>query len=291
MAGLGERILLGAAAGGVEGYTQGLIADKQNRQNMQNLYGKMQYDALLTEARDRARFDRESGTIVSVKEGADGSMVGITKTGGIMPLGLKGKGQGQRTKDSDIRQAYSDAVKTYTQEEPYGTGFGTVKKTDWGKVQQAMVRMGPEYASYANSLLGQQGGGEGGGVPGMDQETAFERAKAEAEDKAGYFSTDSTDFKDYGGSREQYVTTRAQELMGEGKPRGASPKVQKAVGSPKDAKPLPASKNELQPNTWYITQKGPLFWDGSQWMAPSNPAAAASDESVNSALRGSHKAD
>jgi hypothetical protein len=47
---------------------------------------------------------------------------------------------------------------------------------------------------------------------GMDTKSAQAQAASEAEDKAGWLSTDATDFKETGGSREKFIANRAKAL-------------------------------------------------------------------------------
>jgi len=59
--------------------------------------------------------------------------------------------------------------------------------------------------------------GQASGPRGLSRQEAMDRAKAEAEDKAGWLTEDKIDFSEYGGSRERYITERADELQNPGK--------------------------------------------------------------------------
>ena len=60
------------------------------------------------------------------------------------------------------------------------------------------------------------------GAPAVPLAQAHKMAEAEADDMAGYLSTDGKDFKKWGGSRERFINERAQEIMHGGTPAGGS---------------------------------------------------------------------
>ncbi len=56
-------------------------------------------------------------------------------------------------------------------------------------------------------------------------------------DKAGFFSTDATDFKDHGGNKSAFINARTLELYGQLTGKKSSPSVAKTSPAPKGSPP------------------------------------------------------
>lgn len=123
-----------------------------------------------------------------------------------------------------------------------GVAYGTIKsvKDQYG-MESAFVDLG------TGQVIGQldkgafqfaPGYASGAGGGGMSEKAAGERARAEASDRAGFWSSDESDFADYGGSRQQFISDRTMQLMGmQGVPQqGQAPQQQRAQGqAPREA--------------------------------------------------------
>lgn len=128
--------------------------------------------------------------------------------------------------------------------------------------------------------------GEGGAVTDAIRKEAQKRAEAEADGRAGWFSTDSSDFKDDGGDRSAFIKRRTSELvqqeMGGGTERagGARPTPSAASASSSSAT-APAAQGEAssaaKPPAGKGTQAEP-FTASSQadieWFKTSAPKGA-----------------
>ncbi|WP_395452826.1 hypothetical protein ACHMW5_02255 [Azospirillum melinis] len=128
--------------------------------------------------------------------------------------------------------------------------------------------------------------GEGGAVTDAIRKEAQKRAEAEADGRAGWFSTDSSDFKDDGGDRSAFIKRRTGELvqqeMGGGTERtgGARP-TPSAAPSPSSSAAAPAAQGEApsvaKPPAGKGTQAEP-FQAASQsdieWFKTSAPKGA-----------------
>lgn len=284
--GLGASIALGAVAGAVQGYGEGMAA----RGAME---GKAKYDMMVNQARSDLEFRNRMGELAVTQQfkasesqktrEASASENDKTRQTNLQLAGMKANKSGTVTVD----KAFTMAKARHTEERPDGTGFGTVKSVDWDGVRDSMRRFG--YGDQADALIG----AEAGDAPksrGLASETAFERAQAEAEDKAGYFSTDATDFKDSGGSREQFITERAQALMNgggatPGQPNQAQTQMAKGTGDILTPQQVKAKYGNNPPVGVKVQYKGQIVvWDGKQFV-PDNQAAGATDESVKGTLR------
>ncbi|WP_042700667.1 hypothetical protein, partial [Azospirillum sp. B506] len=90
---------------------------------------------------------------------------------------------------------------------------------------------------------------EGGAVSDAIRKDAQKRAEAEAADRAGWFSTDSSDFKDDGGDRSAFIKRRTSELVqqemgggsGGSSGRSSAPSV---PSTPSSSSATPASQGE-----------------------------------------------
>lgn len=121
----------------------------------------------------------------------------------------------------------------------------------------------------ADALLGEQ----------SDRESAAEdQAIAEADEKAGYFSTDASDFAEDGGSREAFIARRKKEIL-DGKATdtkrtpdqgdeaaggggGADPADEQEPAD-QDATPLPTDRKQLQVGVIYQTKRGKAKYLGN----------------------------
>lgn len=191
--------------------------------------------------------------------------VGMTKGLETALRSMAGESVLNKKEQMTPQQVFSMAKAAHTIEDPQTF----LKTTDWGAVQNAMTSYGYEAQGRAIMNGGLETEGPRGG---MSEAMAHEGAQAEASDQAGYFSTDTTDFKDDGGNRKAFVNRRTLELMGRQQevPNFADI-IRKANGN---AAAIPVGTMTKHPQTGEM-----LKWDGKQWMpmATSNPAAGATD--------------
>jgi|GEM_PF-7106396 len=241
-------------------------------------------DAAARERYPRDVAQRRKFIEVSVKQGLETAL-----------RSMAGESKFNTKEQMTPQQVFNMAKSAHTIEDPQTL----IKTTDWGKVQAAMNDSG--FGAQGQGIIQAEMSGTGYGK-GMEYAQAAERAKAEAEDKAGYWSTDGTDFKDHGGSREAFITERTRQLMNGGQGGAAAPVTQEAnalggnngvhrftdilkqYGSNMGA--IPVGTKTAHPQTGE-----PLQWNGTQWMPirGQNPAAGATDESVKDGLDRKHQ--
>lgn len=160
----------------------------------------------------------ENGNIVRVggtKAPSDGDGPGGSKMFGKVRLT-----NGQVVDESDLRSEYNTRYGKY---DPMGNFLG-------------LEDGAPTYDIYRNQMVQPQyrrqfSEGADGAGDGMTWEQARSAAAKEADDRAGWMSTDTEDFGP--GGREAWINARAKELQGGGKPTGlagkAAPQGGKAV--------------------------------------------------------------
>lgn len=163
------------------------------------------------EAREEARAKREGGLLTSVQQDENGNLIGITRSGQAVELGIKGK-----VKPEELEEIGDENSPTGTRLVPRS---------------QAAGQPGKGTKDMRESIAAQRE---------AERADARRQAEAEASDKAGWFSTDASDFKDDGGSRSAFIERRTNEILrarrgsgGEQKPTDA-PKPQ---GAPKAEAP------------------------------------------------------
>jgi len=282
MAGLGGRLLLGAATGMAKGYGDGMAAKGA-------FEGKAKYDSMMLQAKSGARMNE-----LAVQHGFQSARDNEerkfksgendkTRQANITMAGMKGGQRGLLTP----QQVFNMAKTRHTTEDP----VTMVKATDWDKVQVSMDDAG--YGDVGRQIIG--GNPQGPGNPGLDQETAFKRAQAEAEDK----NPTGPDWMRPGGmkeaygdkSQEEWTTERARALMGgqdEIAPsQGGKTKTQEASAAQpyKGATPPPGYQNAKQAKdgNWYVKT-------GGGWMMVTmGSVAGATDESVKDGLDRKHQ--
>lgn len=186
--------------------------------------------------------------------------VGVTKGLETAIRSMAGESKVNSKAQMTPQQVFNMAKAAHTIEDPQTF----IKTTDWGKVQAAMNDSG--YGAQGQGIIQTEMSGTGSGY-GMETAQAAERAQAEAEDKAGYFSADSTDFKDYGGSRERFITERTRQIMG-GQGSVPAPQVQSIPPVTQEASALaaPQDPTQRQVGQVYRSPNGQLGkWTGQGW--------------------------
>jgi hypothetical protein len=155
----------------------------------------------------RAEQERQRGLIKSTIQDANGNYYGITQTGEKMDLGIKGKSQGAGGDDA-TGLTDSDSRLLIRVENATKDQWGTVDKE---KAAEMLRRAG------RNDLAKVYSDTEAGGVDTSDPrwEEAGKRAQAEASAKAGWFSSDASDFEDSDGNRQKFITDRQQQIYQE----------------------------------------------------------------------------
>lgn len=160
--------------------------------------------------------DENNNLIVVDPEAATATPVMMPGADG-KPTPVKGKprtGKGASQRDSSFKRHFDIAIKRFKKVDDLGT---ETTETDWPAVSRYLTAQG--FGDEAKSLAG-----DTKQVNAFVWKQAQERAEAEAEDKAGFFSSDRSDFSDHGGSRENFITARTneiyQEVMGGGQQAG-----------------------------------------------------------------------
>jgi len=292
--GLGASVALGAVAGAVQGYGESMAAKGA-------MEGKAKYDMMVNQARSDLEFRNRMGELAVTQKfkasesqktrEASASENDKTRQTNLQLAGMKAK-SGLLTP----QQAYNMAVKDNTVEVPDAGGF-TTKQVNKEGVYAAMTRMG--FGDYADSLRGGPGDQAQGGGTGLDQETAFERAKSEAEDK----NPIGPDWMRPGGmkeaygdkSQEEWTTERARALMGggnaaPGQPSKPNTQMANDAAPYQGSTPPPGFQNAKQgrDGNWYVQtgtgQGGKPIYS----MVTMGSVAGASDESVKGGLKGKH---
>lgn len=133
---------------------------------------------------------------------------------------------------------------------------------DAAKVAEHLHGMGRD------DLAAVYGGGEGKGMLSGNPELidrARSMASAEADDKAGWLSTDETDFKDDGGSREAYRNRRTSEIARDLEGGGGKP-ADKDKAAKGNYPPAPRDPAQRQKGQTYKAPDGRLVkWMGDGW--------------------------
>lgn len=232
-----SRGLLGGIAGGIAGYGKGL---QESGTAKRELYMKQFEMADRSSLEDKKH--RNAMTQINTK-----GMLENQKPNTIAPL---------------LKEARTLA--TVTDE----NGMETL---DQGRYMQAL-------SSFGLTDIAKRLSKEGAGGTEFDPriwETAAARADEETDDKAGYFSTDATDFKDEG--RQGFKTRRTieifEQLGGRGRPGGggagpgAKPETREARST--EGKTYPPAPREASQRTVGKAYKAPdgrlIEWTGKGW--------------------------
>lgn len=220
--GLG-RALAGAALGGLAGYGQGLAEagaasgkakrdaallslQQKGRIDLENLSsknrrGELRLGSELTAGREKEKAGRGLVDTKNLIEGDDGQLYVIRRNPGgkpdIIPLKIKGEKFGK----TDV-----PPVEVFDESGKSPTGTVMVSRKD---------AIGKAGKSQAKQVLETRRG---------DEEVAQinDRQEAErlADERAGYFSTDATDFPETGGDRQAWIAQEAERIGRERRARG-----------------------------------------------------------------------
>ncbi len=232
------RVLAGAALGGIAGYGQGLAEagaasgkakrdaallslQQKGRIDLENLSsknrrGELRLGSELTAGREEKKAAKGLIETKHMIVGPDGQLYVARKnpkTGkpDLISLGIKGRKFGK----TDV-----PPVEVFDESGKSPTGTVMVSRKD---------AIGKAGKSQAKQVLETRRG---------DEEVAQinDRQEAErlADERAGYFSTDATDFPETGGDREAWITQEAERIGRERRARGegagaARPQTQKAA--------------------------------------------------------------
>ena len=177
---------------------------------------------------------RSSGLLSSVVTGEGGELTGITRGGDTKGLGIKStEGAGLSVEDKREMDA---AIKRHTS----GKGSLEGEQTDWEAVTNRLRSVGREdLARRVESM-------ESPASSRIDVESPeYREAKSMAEewasDQAKFFSTDKTDFGDYGGNKSEAIQAKTMELYGQlrgspaaqGAPTNAAPRASDTATAPR----------------------------------------------------------
>lgn len=165
-------------------------------------------------ARDNARLERETGLLTQIIQDEQGNYIGVTRGGQQIPLNVKGRLPKSATGSDRLVQVYdpdTDSIKYVPESEAAGMEpAGTASDREARREREDMERA-----------------------------DARKQAEQEASERAGYLSTDATDFKDDGGSRSAFIERRTNEILASRKgktvqqPTDSADKPQKTDGAPK----------------------------------------------------------
>lgn len=178
-------------------------------------------------------------------------------------------------KSLTAQQVFNMAKSRFTTEDP----TTLAKTTDWDSVQAAMAAN--DYEAEGRAIIG--GEMNAGDPQGLDYETAMQRAMAEAEDLnpngPDALRWDAME-EAYGGkSEEQWITNRAQELMG-GQPTPA-------VGTPMTPQQLKAQYGNNVPVGTKIIMNGAILQYNGKTFDPVQ--GAPGDAAMNQGYKSQHQ--
>lgn len=168
---------------------------------------------------------------------------------------LKGVPKGTKTSDDKgmaAKRALDTAVKLNTETDENG-----ISHTNWDGVAQYLRSKG--FAQEADMAIKRAEQHD----PAVWKD-AMDRATQEAEDKAGWLTSDTADF---GGSREEWITKRAQEIYNEMK---GGKKTETAASPKADTNPSPgtaAKTSSASPTSRGTGEHGnpPADYPDAQW--------------------------
>ena len=212
--GLG-RALAGAALGGLAGYGQGLAEagaasgkakrdaallslQQKGRTDLENVRsknrrGELRLGSELTAGREKAKEGRGLVDTKNLIQGDDGQLYMIRRNPGgkpdIIPLKIKGEKFGK----TDV-----PPVEVFDPSGESPTGTVMVSRKD---------AIGKPGKSQAKQVLEERRGEEE-----VAKISDREEAEGRADARAGYFSTDKTDFPGTGGDRETWITQEAERI-------------------------------------------------------------------------------
>jgi hypothetical protein len=144
---------------------------------------------------DEARFKREGGMLQSVQQLEDGTLIGITRSGQRVDLGVVGAPKRDPEPLVEVEDP-DDPDRTIMLPRSKAAGMPGKSTPD-----QRAARRERE---------------------AQEREEARRQAEKEASERAGWFSTDSSDFKDDGGSRSAFIERRTNEILAARKGKGAA---------------------------------------------------------------------
>jgi len=161
------------------------------------------------DALEKSRAEREGGLLQSVQQLEDGSLIGVTRGGQKVELGVRGAPKKAATSDPVVEvQDPDDPDSTIMVPRSQAAGMA-------GKGTQDMRNARREREE-------------------MERADARKQAEKETSEKAGWLSTDATDFADDGGSRSAFTERRTNEILKERRAGGkAAAEKPASEGAPK----------------------------------------------------------
>ena len=216
------------------------VVEAQNRGRIKERQGMLGSTERFQDSKGFMWIRRGDNTVQPVK-GPDGKQLrGALKKGTVGAAAGAGlSASDKRTIDTTIKR-FTDLV---------------LKTTDWDKVAHHLRTTGhPELAAFISGSSG-----------AISFAQATERARAEADDRAGILSSDKTDFPDDGGRRERFITRRTQEIMRGGGGATRQPKASKAppsgtsTGRPPKPTNHPDATWSTRANAWVVKRDGKWF--------------------------------
>ena len=229
LTGLGEGILLKA-----ENRREDLATEQEAaRERARELRRELMREGEFAERREHER-----GLLSNVITGEGGDVHGITRGGDVTDLGFKARPTAGAASASGM--SAGDKRILDTAKDIYTTTDLSGEKTDWTKVATHLRKRGHEDLAQ---LVDPEKGPTTTDVNSDEYLEAQRMAEEWASDQAGFFSSDKSDFSDYGGNKTEAIQAKTREfyaqLTGTSQPSGGTNLV--APGSkPPESKTKPA---------------------------------------------------
>lgn len=230
--------LLRVAGGAAQGYGEGLLeyaAAKRREALMAMQQEGADRRATLTQDRVDARAEagrrEQRGLLSNVVTDQAGQTYGITRGGDTMDLGIKQALPKSRQPIAGLSVEDQRAIDLAIERETTGKGSLEGESINWQNVASRLRRSGrSDLAERVASLSSSQS--QGIDVDSPEYREAQSQAEAWAKDQAGLFSTDKTDFGDYGGNRQEAIRQKTLEIYGTLKSPGGTTTASRDGGSP-----------------------------------------------------------
>lgn len=162
---------------------------------------RLRKDREFTRERDQADREHRSGLLSQVDTDREGNRIGITASGETRELGYQAPLDSESqpgSMSSEDQRLWDAAIQRHTSTED---GFDDRETTDWEAVSASLREQGREdLAQLAGPAAGLSDRID---VNSSEYIEAARRADEWVSSQAGWLSTDSSDFDEFGGNREQ----------------------------------------------------------------------------------------